>query len=171
MTEIKRNNELITTPAMDLDLNNVKTEDLVRMMAVTTNNIANTVETLAKTTQQNAITIAKHDRNIAYLLKRDEENKLNERIESWQDEIIKDKVVKRIKNILCEDYKNGSMRAIAFKWTYKKLANYGYASGCSTKLRQYEPILATLDSGVIDVSKAEVEARHKKIQEEKGAKK
>ena len=60
MTEIKRNNELITTPAMDLDLNNVKTEDLVRMMAVTTNNIANTVETLAKTTQQNAITIATH---------------------------------------------------------------------------------------------------------------
>ena len=100
-------------------------------------------------------------------MKRDEEIKLNERIESWQDNIIKDKVVRMIKNSLGDDYKNASKRAIAYGWTYKKLGSYGYASGCSTKLRQYEPILEALDSGVMDVSKKEVNARYKKIQEEK----
>lgn len=167
MTEIKRNNELIANPIMDLDLNNVKTEDLVRMMVVTVNNTAKTVETMAKSAQQQAITIAKHDRNIAFLLKENEDRKLNERIEAWQDQIIKKKVAKMIKRQLGEDYKNRSKMRIAYGWTYRNLANFGYGSGCSTKLRQYEPILETLDSGALDISKVEVNARYKQIQKEK----
>ena len=72
-----------------------------------------------------------------------------------------------IKNSLGDDYKNASKRAIAYGWTYKKLGSYGYSSGCSTKLRQYEPILEALDSGVMDISKKEVNARYKRIKEEK----
>lgn len=171
MTELKRTNELVNNPMLEADLNEMKTEDLVRMMAVTVNSTAQTVNQMAKETQRQSMTLAKHERNITHLLKRDEEIKLNERIEGWQDNIIKDKVTRMIKNALGKDYKNASKRAIAYGWTYKKLGSYGYAASCSTKLRQYEPILEALDSGVMDVSKKEVNERYKKIQEEKGDKK
>ncbi|WP_105300952.1 hypothetical protein [Anaerococcus marasmi] len=167
MTELKRTNERVNNPMLEADLNEMKTEDLVRMMAVTVNSTAQTVNQMAMESQRQSMTLAKHERNISHLLKRDEEIKLNERIEGWQDNIIKDKVTRMIKNALGKDYKNASKRAIAFGWTYKKLASYGYASSCSTKLRQYEPILEALDSGVMDVSKKEVNERYKKIQEEK----
>lgn len=167
MTEVKRTNDLVNNPMIGTDISEMKTEDLVRMMVVTVNSTAQTVNQLAREAQRQAITLSKHERNISHLLKRDEEIKLNERIEPWQDNIIKDKVVRMIKNSLGEDYKNASKRAIAYGWTYKKLGSYGYSSGCSTKLRQYEPILEVLDSGVMDVSKKEVNARYKKIQEEK----
>lgn len=171
MTEQKRTNELVNNPIIGADISEMKTEDLVRMMVVTVNSTAQTVNQMAKESQRQSLTLAKHERNITHLLKRDEEIKLNERIEPWQDNIIKDKVTRMIKNSLGNDYKNASKRAIAYGWTYKKLGSYGYSSGCSTKLRQYEPILEALDSGVMDVSKKEVNARYKKIQEEKGDKK
>lgn len=167
MTEVKRTNDLVNNPMIGTDISEMKTEDLVRMMVVTVNSTAQTVNQIAAEAQRQAITLSKHERNISHLLKRDEEIKLNERIEPWQDNIIKDKVVRMIKNSLGDDYKNASKRAIAYGWTYKKLGSYGYSSGCSTKLRQYEPILEALDSGVMDVSKKEVNARYKKIQEEK----
>lgn len=167
MTEVKRTNDLVNNPMIGTDVSEMKTEDLVRMMVVTVNSTAQTVNQIAAEAQRQAITLSKHERNISHLLKRDEEIKLNERIEPWQDNIIKDKVVRIIKNSIGDDYKNASKRAIAYGWTYKKLGSYGYSSGCSTKLRQYEPILEALDSGVMDVSKKEVNARYKKIQEEK----
>lgn len=167
MTEQKRPNELVNNPIIGADLNEMKTEDLVRMMVVTVNSTAQTVNQMAQESQRQSLTLAKHDRNISHLLKRDEEIKLNERIEGWQDNIIKDKVTRMIKNALGKDYKNASKRAIAYGWTYKKLGSYGYSSSCSTKLRQYEPILEALDSGVMDVSKKEVNERYKKIQDEK----
>ncbi len=167
MTEVKRTNDLVNNPMIGTDISEMKTEDLVRMMVVTVNSTAQTVNQIAREAQRQAITLSKHERNISHLLKRDEEIKLNERIEPWQDNIIKDKVVRMIKNSLGDDYKNASKRSIAYGWTYKKLGSYGYSSGCSTKLRQYEPILEALDSGVMDVSKKEVNARYKKIQEEK----
>lgn len=167
MTEVKRTNDLVNNPMIGTDISEMKTEDLVRMMVVTVNSTAQTVNQIAREGQRQAITLSKHERNISHLLKRDEEIKLNERIEPWQDNIIKDKVTRMIKNSLGDDYKNASKRAIAYGWTYKKLGSYGYSSGCSTKLRQYEPILEALDSGVMDVSKKEVNARYKKIQEEK----
>lgn len=170
MTELKRTNERVNNPMLEADLNEMKTEDLVRMMAVTVNSTAQTVDQMAKESQRQSLTLAKHERNITHLLKRDEEIKLNERIEGWQDNIIKDKVTRMIKNALGKDYKNSSKRAIAYGWTYKKLASYGYAASCSTKLRQYEPILEALDSGVVDVSKKEVNTRYKKIQEVKEGK-
>lgn len=166
MTELKKTNNVVNNPMMDKDINEMKTEDLVRVMAITVNSTAQTVNQIALESQRQAITISKQDRNIAYLLKRDEEAKLNERIESWQDNIIKKKVAKMIKKELGEDYKNKSKMHIAYGWTYRNLANFGYGSGCSTKLRQYEPILEALDSGVISISKAEVDARYRQIQKE-----
>ncbi len=170
MTEQKRTNELVNNPIIGSDISEMKTEDLVRMMVVTVNSTAQTVNQMAKESQRQSMTLAKHERNITHLLKRDEEIKLNERIEGWQDNIIKDKVARMIKNALGKDYKNASKRAIAYGWTYKKLASYGYASSCSTKLRQYEPILEALDSGVMNVSKKEVNERFKQLQEEKEGK-
>lgn len=166
MTKLKRTNDVVNNPMMDKDINEMNTEDLVRVMAITVNNTAQTVNQIALESQRQAITISKQDRNIAYLLKRDEEAKLNERIESWQDNIIKKKVAKMIKKELGDDYKNKSKMHIAYGWTYRNLANFGYGSGCSTKLRQYEPILEALDSGVISISKAEVDARYRQIQKE-----
>ena len=167
MTELKRTNDVVNNPMMDKDINEMKTEDLVRVMAITVNSTAQTVNQIAMESQRQAITLSKHDRNIAFLLKENEDRKLNERIESWQDQIIKKKVAKMIKRQLGEDYKNRSKMRIAYGWTYRNLANFGYGSGCSTKLRQYEPILETLDSGALDISKAEVDARYKQIQKEK----
>lgn len=167
MTEVKRTNSLVNNPMVGADLSEMKTEDLVRMMAVTVNSTAQTVNQIVAEAQRQAITLSKHEQNINHLMKRDEELKLNERIEGWQDNIIKDKVTRMIKNALGKDYKNASKRAIAYGWTYRKLASYGYAASCSTKLRQYEPILEALDRGVMDVSKKEVNERYKKIQEEK----
>lgn len=167
MTELKKTNNLVNNPMMDKDINEMKTEDLVRVMAMTVNSTAQTVNQIALESQRQAITLSKHDRNIAFLLKENEDRKLNERIEAWQDQIIKKKVAKMIKRQLGEDYKNRSKMRIAYGWTYRNLANFGYGSGCSTKLRQYEPILETLDSGALDISKAEVDARYKQIQKEK----
>ena len=167
MTELKGTNNLVNNPMMDKDINEMKTEDLVRVMAMTVNSTAQTVNQIALESQRQAITLSKHDRNIAFLLKENEDRKLNERIEAWQDQIIKKKVAKMIKRQLGEDYKNRSKMRIAYGWTYRNLANFGYGSGCSTKLRQYEPILETLDSGALDISKAEVDARYKQIQKEK----
>lgn len=167
MTDLKRTNDVVNNPMMDKDINEMKTEDLVRVMAMTVNSTAQTVNQIALESQRQAITLSKHDRNIAFLLKENEDRKLNERIEAWQDQIIKKKVAKMIKRQLGEDYKNRSKMRIAYGWTYRNLANFGYGSGCSTKLRQYEPILETLDSGALDISKAEVDARYKQIQKEK----
>lgn len=167
MTETPRINNQVSNLIMNKDISEMNTEELVRTMLVTVQSNAQTVEKMVLESQRQAIELSRHDRNIAYLLQRDEENKLNERIEAWQDQIIKKKVAKMIKKQLGEDYKNRSKMHIAYGWTYKNLANYGYGSGCSTKLRQYEPILEALDSGTLDISKAEVEARYRQIQKER----
>lgn len=167
MTETPRINNQVSNLIMNKDISEMNTEELVRTMLVTVQSNAQTVEKMVLESQRQAIELSRHDRNIAYLLQRDEENKLNERIEAWQDQIIKKKVAKMIKKQLGEDYKNKSKMHIAYGWTYKNLANYGYGSGCSTKLRQYEPILEALDSGTLDISKDEVEARYRQIQKEK----
>lgn len=167
MTEIPRTNNQVSNLIMNKDISEMNTEELVRTMLVTVQSNAQTVEKMVLESQRQAIELSRHDRNIAYLLQRDEENKLNERIEAWQDQIIKKKVAKMIKKQLGEDYKNRSKMHIAYGWTYKNLANYGYGSGCSTKLRQYEPILEALDSGTLDISKDEVDARYRQIQKEK----
>lgn len=167
MTETPRINNQVSNLIMNKDIREMNTEELVRTMLVTVQSNAQTVEKMVLESQRQAIELSRHDRNIAYLLQRDEENKLNERIEAWQDQIIKKKVAKMIKKQLGEDYKNRSKMHIAYGWTYKNLANYGYGSGCSTKLRQYEPILEALDSGTLDISKDEVDARYRQIQQEK----
>lgn len=166
MTEIQRTDNLVNNAIINKDISEMNTEELVRTMLVTVQSNAKTVQNMASESQRQATELARHDRNIAYLLRRDEEIKLNERIEAWQDNIIKKKVSKMIKNELGDDYKNKSKMQIAYGWTYSNLANFGYGSRCSTKLRQYEPILEALDNGVLNISKAEVDARYRQLREE-----
>ena len=166
MTEIQRTDKLASNPILKKDIGEMDTEDLIKMMLATVNSNSQTMQEIRSESQRQAIELSRHDRNIAYLLQRDEEIKLNERIESWQDNIIKKKVSKMIKAELGDDYKNRSKQRIAYSWTYSNLANFGYGARCSTKLRQYEPILEVLDSGVINISKDEVDARYKQIQKE-----
>lgn len=180
MTETPRTNNQVNNPMMNNSVNNINNkeltnkdisemnnEDLIKMMLVTVNSNSQTMQEMRSESQRQAIELSRHDRNIAYLLQRDEEIKLNERIETWQDNIIKKKVAKMIKAELGDDYKNKSKMQIAYGWTYSNLANFGYGSGCSTKLRQYEPILEALESGVVSISKAEVDARYRQIQKKK----
>lgn len=61
MTEVKRTNDLVNNPMIGTDISEMKTEDLVRMMVVTVNSTAQTVNQIAREAQRQAITLSKHE--------------------------------------------------------------------------------------------------------------
>lgn len=61
MTEVKITNDLVNNPMIGTDISEMKTEDLVRMMVVTVNSTAQTVNQIAREAQRQAITLSKHE--------------------------------------------------------------------------------------------------------------
>lgn len=156
------------------NLDNMDLNDIVKTMAVNINSMAKAAESNTQAIQMNTQVIqsvvqreAIRDQEMANLRNEFRDIKDNQRIEAFEDKIIKDKIKTKVKRILGDSYKSSSKRRIAYSWAYSKIHGFGYVAGGGTKIRHYKALLQCLEDGIIDFTKEDVNRRYKRIQEEK----
>lgn len=151
MTEITRINN---------NIENMSLEEVVKWSIVNQNETA-------QVAKENAQRIIKHEEELVSLRDDVRDLKEEQRIEAFEDLIIKKKVNRIVRGKIGDAYRNKSKRAIAYGYAYRAIRGIGYKSQGSTKRRDYKHVLQAIDDGIIDFTMADVNKRYKQILEEK----